>query len=113
MGHIHAAATAKSLQRIQNYLDRLAVAQGYHKECIHAFIGKDGEEIPLLVADLKALLQQVMTTSSNIDAKDAAGHGTPELVRRSGEESRRIQRIPLAGMRRMGREPRAGLRDSG
>ena len=64
--------TAKSLQRIQNYLDRLAVAQGYHKECIHAFIGKDGEEIPLLVADLKALLQQVMTTSSNIDAKDAA-----------------------------------------
>ena len=64
--------TAKSLQRIQKYLDRLAIAKGYHKECAHAFIGKDGEEIPLLVADLKALLQQVMTTSSNIDAKDAA-----------------------------------------
>ena len=56
--------TAKnSLQRIQNYLDRLAVAQGYHKECIHAFIGKDGEEIPLLVADLKALLQQAITVA--------------------------------------------------
>ena len=64
--------TAKSLQRIQKYLERLELAKGYHKECIHAFIGKDGEEIPLLVADLKALLQQVMTTSSNIDAKDAA-----------------------------------------
>ena len=64
--------TAKSLQRIQNYLERLEVAKGYHKECIHAFIGKDGEEIPLLVADLKALLQQVTTALSNTDAKDAA-----------------------------------------
>ena len=64
--------TAKSLQRIQNYLERLEVAKGYHKECVHVFINKDGDEIPLLVADLKALLQQVMTTSSNIDAKDAA-----------------------------------------
>ena len=64
--------TAKSLQRVQNYLERLAVAQGYHKECIHAFIDKGGDEIPLLVADLKALLQQVMTTSSNIDAALAA-----------------------------------------
>ena len=54
--------TAKSLQRIQNYLDRLAVAQGYHKECIHAFIGKDGAEIPLLATDLKAILQQVAAT---------------------------------------------------
>ena len=54
--------TAKSLQRVQNYLDRLEVAKGYHKECIHAFIDKDGEEIPLLVADLKALLQQVAAT---------------------------------------------------
>ena len=54
--------TAKSLQRVQNYLERLEVAKGYHKECIHAFIDKDGEEIPLLVADLKALLQQVAAT---------------------------------------------------
>ena len=54
--------TAKSLQRIQNYIERLEIAKGYHKECIHAFIGKDGEEISLLVADLKALLQQVAAT---------------------------------------------------
>ena len=54
--------TAKSLQRIQNYIERLEIANGYHKECIHAFIGKDGEEISLLVADLKALLQQVAAT---------------------------------------------------
>ena len=64
--------TAKSLQRIQKYLDRLAIAKGYPKECIHTFIDKDGDEIPLLVADLKALLQQVTTTSTNTDAKDAA-----------------------------------------
>ena len=54
--------TAKSLQRIQNYIERLEIAKGYHKECIHAFIGKDGEEISLLAADLKALLQQVAAT---------------------------------------------------
>ena len=63
--------TAKSLQRIQKYLDRLAIAKGYPKECIHTFIDKDGDEIPLLVADLKVLLQ-IVTTSSNTDAKDAA-----------------------------------------
>lgn len=64
--------TAKSLQRIQKYLERLELAKGYHKECVHAFMDKDGEEISLLATDLKVLLQQVMTTSSNIDAKDAA-----------------------------------------
>ena len=64
--------TAKSLQRIQKYLERLELAKGYHKECIHAFINKDGDEIPLLVADLKVLLQQMTTTSMNTDAKDAA-----------------------------------------
>ena len=64
--------TAKSLQRIQKYLERFEVGKGYCKECIHSFIDKDGDEIPLLVADLKALLQQVATTSSNTDAKDAA-----------------------------------------
>ena len=64
--------TAKSLQRIQKYLERLELAKGYHKECIHAFINKDGDEIPLLVADLKVLLQQMTTTSTNTDAKDAA-----------------------------------------
>ena len=69
----HAIDAAKnSLQRIQKYLDRLAIAKGYPKECIHTFIDKDGDEIPLLVADLKALLQQVTTTSTNTDAKDAA-----------------------------------------
>ena len=65
-------AAKNSLQRIQKYLDRLAIAKGYPKECIHTFIDKDGDEIPLLVADLKALLQQVTTTSTNTDAKDAA-----------------------------------------
>ena len=54
--------TAKSLQRVQNYLERLEVAKGYHKECIHAFIDKDGAEIPLLATDLKAILQQVAAT---------------------------------------------------
>ena len=57
--------TAKSLQRVQNYLERLEVAKGYHKECIHAFIDKDGAEIPLLATDLKAILQQVATTSAH------------------------------------------------
>ena len=74
--------TAKSLQRIQKYLDRLELAKGYHKECIHTFIDKDGDEIPLLVADLKALLQQVVITSSNTDAKDAA-----DMLRLNGEHS--------------------------
>ena len=64
--------TAKSLQRIQNYLERLEVAKGYHKECIHAFIDKDGAEIPLLATDLKAILQQVAATPAHEDARDAA-----------------------------------------
>ena len=65
-------AAKNSLQRIRKYLERFEVGKGYCKECIHSFIDKDGDEIPLLVADLKALLQQVATTSSNTDAKDAA-----------------------------------------
>ena len=64
--------TTKSLQRIQKYLERFEVGKGYDKECIHTFIDKDGDEIPLLVTDLKTLLQQVMSTSSNTDARDAA-----------------------------------------
>ena len=67
--------TAKSLQRVQNYLERLEVAKGYHKECIHAFIDKDGAEIPLLATDLKAILQQVAAThptQQGLDARDAA-----------------------------------------
>ena len=65
-------AAKNSLQRIQKYLDRLAIAKGYPKECIHTFIDKDGDEIPLLVADLKALLQQVAATPAHEDARDAA-----------------------------------------
>ena len=61
--------TAKSLQRVQNYLERLEVAKGYHKECIHAFIDKDGAEIPLLATDLKAILQQVAATQQGLDAQ--------------------------------------------
>ena len=60
-----ACDTAKSLQRIQKYLERLEAAKGYHKECIHAFADKDGDEIPLLVADLKVLLQQVTAYPSH------------------------------------------------
>ena len=64
--------TAKSLQRVKNYLERFEQGKGYYKECSHSFIDKNGDEIPLLVADLKVLLQQVTTTSTNTDAKDAA-----------------------------------------
>ena len=46
-----------STTRVQKYLDRLATAKGYHKECIHTFFDKDGNEIPLLVSDLKELCQ--------------------------------------------------------
>ena len=63
--------TAKSLQRIQKYLERYEVGKGYCRECIHSFINRNGDEIPLLVADLKVLLQ-IVTTSMNTDAKDAA-----------------------------------------
>ena len=64
--------TAKSLQRVKNYLERFEQGKGYCKECIHTFLDKGGDEIPLLVADLKVLLQQVTTTSTNTDIKDAA-----------------------------------------
>lgn len=50
------SAVIDSASRIQKYLDRLATAKQCDKECIHSFGGKDGET-PLLVADLKALLQ--------------------------------------------------------
>ena len=60
-------AAKNSLQRIQKYLERFEVGKGYCKECVHSFIDKDGDEIPLLVADLKVLLQQVTTTSTNTD----------------------------------------------
>ena len=63
--------TAKSLQRIQKYLERYEVGKGYCRECIHSFVNRNGDEIPLLVADLKVLLQ-IVTTSMNTDAKDAA-----------------------------------------
>ena len=63
--------TAKSLQRVQNYLERLEVAKGYNKECIHAFIDKDGAEIPLLATDLKAILQQVAATHPTQQGLDA------------------------------------------
>ena len=56
-------AAKNSLQRIQKYLERLELAKGYHKECIHAFIDKDGEEISLLATDLKVLLQQAFTVA--------------------------------------------------
>ena len=55
--------TAKSLQRVKNYLERFEQGKGYYKECIHSFIDKNGDEIPLLVADLAVLLQQVTTAS--------------------------------------------------
>ena len=62
--------TAKSLQRVKNYLERVEQGKGYCKECIHTFIDKGGDEIPLLVADLKVL--QIVATSLNTDARDAA-----------------------------------------
>jgi hypothetical protein len=46
-----------STTRVQKYLDRLATAKGYHKECIHTFLTGDGEEISLLASDLKELVQ--------------------------------------------------------
>ena len=56
-----------SMLRVQKYLDRLATAKQYDKECIHSFGDKDGQT-PLLIADLKALLQ---LASSAIDATNA------------------------------------------
>ena len=72
-------AAKNSLQRVQKYLERLELAKGYHKECIHTFIDKDGDEIPLLVADLKALLQQVTTTPTHTDARDVEAADTIRL----------------------------------
>ena len=65
-------AAKNSLQRIQKYLERFEVGKVHCRECIHSFINRNGDEIPLLVADLKALLQQVTTASMNTDAKNAA-----------------------------------------
>ena len=65
-----------SMIRVQKYLDRLALAKGYHKECIHTFLTGDGTEISLLASDLKALLQfasaAISTTTPPADALDAA-----------------------------------------
>ena len=46
-----------STTRVQKYLDCLATAKSYDKECIHTFLIGDGEEISLLVSDLKELCQ--------------------------------------------------------
>ena len=46
-----------STTRVQKYLDRLATAKTYDKECIHTFLIGDGEEISLLASDLKELCQ--------------------------------------------------------
>ena len=64
--------TAKSLLRIQKYLERLELAKGYHKEYIHTFINKNNTKVPLLTADLKALLQQVAITPAHEDAREHA-----------------------------------------
>lgn len=45
-----------SADRVQKYLNRLASAKQYDKECIHGFGDKDGET-SLLVSDLNVLLQ--------------------------------------------------------
>ena len=58
-----------STTRVQKYLDRLATAKGYHKECIHTFFDKDGNEIPLLVSDLKELAQ-VIYDDLNLSEKE-------------------------------------------
>ena len=92
--------TAKSLQRIQKYLERLELAKGYHKECVHVFINKDGDEIPLLVADLKALLQQVATThptQQGLELANCKGGKWLTVVYRDiqpGDESRAIGEHP-------------------
>ena len=97
--------TAKNLQRVKNYLERLEVAKGYHKECIHAFIGKDGEEIPLLVADLKALLQQVAATHPTqqwLELANCKGGNWLTVVYRGiqpGDEARAIADHPKASAR--------------
>ena len=92
--------TAKSLQRVQNYLERLEVAKGYHKECIHAFIDKDGAEIPLLATDLKAILQQVAAThptQQGLELANCKGDKWLTVVYRDiqpGDESRTIGEHP-------------------
>ena len=53
-----------SILRVEKYLGRLSTAKRYNQECIHSFLeGWDGET-PLLVADLKALLQFASSAST-------------------------------------------------
>lgn len=58
--------------RVQKYLDRLATAKGYHKECIHTFLTGDGTEISLRASDLNELLQfvnSVIDDTNNTEAQ--------------------------------------------
>lgn len=57
-----------STDRVQKYLNRLASARQYDKECIHGFGDKDGETA-LLVSDLKALVQFVQDSLDAAQAK--------------------------------------------
>lgn len=53
-----------SMLRVQKYLDLLATAKRYNQECIHSFLEGGDTETPLLVSDLKALLQFASATIS-------------------------------------------------
>ena len=93
-------AAKNSLQRIQKYLDRLSTAKRYNQECIHSFLeGWDGET-PLLVADLKALLQQVAAThptQQGMELANCKGGKWLTVVYRDiqpGDESRSIGEHP-------------------
>ena len=72
--------TAKSLQRVKNYLERFEQGKGYCKECIHSFIDKNGDEIPLLVADLKVLLDEVESTLRALSATQPAAQGMEQAI---------------------------------
>lgn len=93
-------AAKNSLQRIQKYLERFEVGKGYYKECVHSFIDKNGHEIPLLVADLKALLQQMATThptQQGMELANCKGGKWLTVVYRDiqpGDESRTIGEHP-------------------
>lgn len=95
-------AAKNSLQRIQKYLDRLAIAKGYPKECIHTFIDKDGAEIPLLATDLKAILQQVAAThptQQGLELANCKGGKWLTVVYHDiqpGDEARAIMHHPKA-----------------
>lgn len=66
-----------SILRVEKYLGRLSTAKRYNQECIHSFLeGWDGET-PLLVADLKALLQ---FASSAIDATNSTQQGLEQFI---------------------------------